>query len=523
MPDDAPSPRDKAAEIAAAKAAVADDARPEAMAKRARDGKLSARARIAALLDADSFLEVGALAGPHRDNPWNAGIAAPADGVIVGTGHIDGRPVSLAAHDFTVLGGSTGVAGSAKTNGAIQRATDGGIPLAMLVEGGGHRIQDGQNARHFAAGSRVFHLLGLNSGWTPMAVAVMGSGFAGPSNYASMADFVVMIRGASQMGMAGPALVKAGLGEDVDKESLGGAAVQADRHGVADLAVADEPAALDAIRRFLSYLPSNAGQPPPLTEARGPSLDVERLRDLVPADQRRSYDVADVIDGVFDGDSRFELKPTYARNIVTCFARLDGRPVAVLANQPKRRAGMLDTPAVEKAARFIALADAFGLPLVTLIDVPGFAIGSTAEATGLARRSGRLLFEMAHATVPRISITLRKGFGAGYIAMGGGRSFAFDYAFAWPTAEICAMSVEGAVDVAFRREVEAADDPARRRAELIAETRTRIGAAQAADGYGLDDVIDPGATRAKLIQALASLPPRRPDPGPPKRRAISPI
>ncbi len=505
------------------KQALSDAARPEAMAKRARDGKLSARARISLLADADSFLETGALAAPHHDNPWNAELTAPADGVITGTALVEGRPVSLVAHDFTVHGGSTGIAGSLKNNAAIEKAIQGGMPLVMMVEGGGHRIQDGQNSRHFAAGTRVFHLLGQNSGWTPMVVAVMGSGFAGPTNYASMADFVVMVCGQSQMGMAGPALVKAGMGEEVDKESLGGAAVQADKHGLAELAVADETAAIAAIQRFLSYLPSNANAPQPMQRGVAPSVSTDALAEVIPADGRKAYDVRDVIDGLVDGGSRFELKPGYAANIVTAFARLDGRPVAVLANQPKRRAGMLDARASEKAARFVALADAFGLPLITLIDVPGFAIGSTAEASGLGRRSGRLLYEMAHATVPRISITLRKGFGAGYIAMGGGRSFSFDYSFAWPTAEICAMSIEGAIDVAFRRDVQSADDPAARRAELIAETRERIGAAQAASGFGIDDVLDPVETRQTLINAFARLPARRPDPGPPKRRSISPI
>lgn len=512
-----------AANIQALKQALQDDARPAAMAKRVRDGKLSARARIERLTDTGSFLEAGGLAKPHHDNPWNEGIEAPADGVIVGTGLVDGRPVSIVAHDFTVHGGSTGIAGSLKNNAAIDRATQGGMPLVMLLEGGGHRIQDGQNSRHFAAGTRVFHLLGQNSGWTPMAMAVLGPGFAGPTNYASMADFVVMVRGQSQMGMAGPALVKAGMGEDLDKEALGGAAVQADKHGLADLAVADEAEAISAMQRFLSYLPSNANAPLPVTASKAPSCSSQALTNVVPANGRKAYDVRDVINGLVDGDSLFELKPIYAANIVTAFARLDGRPIAVIANQPKRRAGMLDARASEKAARFVALADAFGLPLLTLIDVPGFAIGSQAEASGLGKRSGRLLYEMAHATVPRISITLRKGYGAGYIAMGGGRSFAFDYAFAWPTAEICAMSIEGAIDVAFRRDVESADDPTARRAQLIAETRDRIGPAQAAAGFGIDDVLDPTETRRTLIQAFARLPARRPNGGPPKRRSISPI
>ena len=523
MPDNSQSSRELAAAIAASKAATLDAARPDAMAKRRRDDKLSARARIDALLDSGSLLEIGGLAGPHRDNPWNANLEAPADGIVAGSGMVDGRPIAVVAHDFTVHGGSVGVAGSAKNNRTIERATESGLPLVMLVEGGGHRIQDGQNSRHFAAGSRVFHLLGMNSGWTPMAVAVLGAGFAGPSNYASMADFVVMLRGSSQMGMAGPALVKAGVGEHIDKEALGGATLQADRYGIADLAVDSEVEAMDAIRSFLSYLPSNANEPPPLADPVDPASGGETLLDLVPADQRQTYDVRKVIDAVFDGGSRFELKPTYARNITTAFARLYGVPIAVVANNPRYLGGMLDAKACEKAARFIALADAFGLPLITMIDVPGFAIGSAAEATGMARRSGRLLYEMAHVTVPRLSLVLRKGYGAGYIAMGGGRSFDADYAFAWPTAEICAMSVEGAIDVAFRRDYESAPDPAARRQELIDETRSRIGSAQAAEGFGIDDVIDPRDTRQTLAMALASLPPRRPWKGPPKRRSISPI
>jgi acetyl-CoA carboxylase carboxyltransferase component len=518
-----PTARQLADAIALAKSAIHDEQRPQAMAKRERDGKLSARARVAALLDQGSFLEAGGLAGPHHDNPWNQGLTAPADGVVTGVGQVDGRPISVLAHDFTVHGGSVGVAGSAKCNQAIERATQAGMPLVMLVEGGGHRIQDGQNSRHFAAGSRVFHLLGMNSGWTPMVVAVLGAGFAGPSNYASLADFVVMLREQSQMGIAGPALVKAGVGEDISKEDLGGAKLQVDKYGVADIGVETEAQASHVIRRFLSYLPSNSNEPPPCAESVEPTASSDRLFDLVSSNQRQVYDVCAVIDTIFDESSRFELKPTYARNIVTAFARLDGRAVAVLANNPRHLGGKLDSRACEKAARFVALADAYGLPLITMIDVPGFDIGSAAEASGLARRSGRLLYEMAHATVARLSLSLRKGYGSGYIAMGGGRSFAADFAFAWPTAEICAMSVEGAIDVAFRRDYQSAADPVARRQQLIDETRSRIGAAQAAEGFGIDDVIDPRDTRSVLIKALASLPARRAFKGPPKRRSISPI
>ncbi len=337
-----PNTPTSASGLAAAKAATLDDARPDAMAKRARDGKLSARQRVASLLDASSFMETGGLAGPHRDNPWNADLQAPADGVITGGGLVDGRPVAVVSHDFTVHGGSTGVAGSTKNNRTIQRATESGVPLVMLVEGGGHRIQDGQNSRHFAAGSRVFHLLGMNSGWTPMVVAVLGAGFAGPSNYASMADFVVMLRGGAQMGMAGPALVKAGVGEDIDKEALGGAKLQADRYGIADLAVETEAEVMESIRRFLSYLPSNSNEPLPLAEPIPPTADPASLLDLVPADQRQTYDVRKVVDVIVDEASRFEFKPTYARNVLTCFApaeRSAGRHLRQQSPPPGRYAG----------------------------------------------------------------------------------------------------------------------------------------------------------------------------------------
>lgn len=527
--DPAPPPDHPLATVETARRRILDEGRPEAVEKQHGRGRLTARERIALLCDESSFRELGSLASPVQEHEWNAGLTAPADGIVAGVGRIEGRPVAVTAHDFTVLGGSIGVVGSAKNNRTITLATERGLPLVMALEGGGHRIQDGQNSRHFAAGSVVFQHLARNSGWTPMAMAILGSGFAGPTNYCSLADFVVMVRGASWMGMAGPALVKAGTGEDVDQETLGGARRQVDEHGLADLAVESEAEALAAIRRFLSYLPSNARAPLPIVPSGDPKdRREEALLEVVPADQRRVYDVREVIRLIADrddaaGSSVFELKPRWARNVVTAFARLDGRPVGFLANQPRHLAGMLDARGVEKAARFVGLCDAFGLPLVTLIDVPGFAIGSGAERSGLGRRSGRLFYEMGIATVPRISVVLRKGYGSGYIAMGGGRSFEADLALAWPTAEICAMSVEGSVDVAYRRRYEGAEDPAAARAALIAEIRQNLGPVQAGEGFGIDEVIDPRDTRAILIETLASCPPRRPDRGPPRYRPISPI
>jgi propionyl-CoA carboxylase beta chain len=306
--------------------------------------------------------------------------------------------------------------------------------------------------------------------------------------------------------------------------ALGGAEVQVDRQGIADLGTKSEAEALDAARRFLSYLPSNARLAAPAAACSDPAdRRDEALLELVPAQMRKSYDVRKVVAAIADQGSVMEIKPTFAANIVTALARLDGRPVGFIANQPQRLGGMLDANACDKAAHFIALCDAFGLPLVSLIDVPGFSIGSSAERTSLGRRSAKLIYEWGHITVPRISVVLRKGYGLGYFAMCGGRSFDADAAFAWPTAEICAMSVEGAIDVAFRKHYMAAPDPMQRRQEMIDETRQRIGALRAGEGFGVDDVIDPRDTRRRLIDVLAQAPARRPNHLPPKFRSIVPI
>jgi len=502
------------------RAALLDDARPEAVARQRRRNALTARERIALLCDPGSFREFGGLVrveGLDRE--------APADGLIAGTALIGGRPAAVVAQDFSVFGGSAGHLGSTKFDRAVALALAHGMPLAMLLDGGGHRIQDGQNSRSYAYGAPVFHDLARLSGWVPVACAMLGAGFAANTNYAGLADFVVMVRGKSTMGLAGPALVKAGTGEVIDTQALGGAEAQVDRHGLADMGVASEEDAIAAVRRFLSYLPVNARAatavaPVPAQDDAGRA---EALPGLVPPNTRRSYDVTRVIAHIADEGSVFEVKPTFAPNIVTALARLDGRPVGFVANQAAALGGMLDSPACEKAARFVAQCDAFGLPLIYLIDVPGFSIGSAAERTALGRRSAKLLFELGHATVPRVSVVLRKGYGLGYVAMAGGRSFDADASFAWPTAEICAMSVEGSVDVAYRQDYERAVDPDARRQALISRIRDRIGPLQAAEGFGIDDVIDPRTTRARLIEVLERAPARRLDRQPPKFRAVPPI
>ncbi len=514
--------------IDAVRATLGDTARKTAVDKLAGRGRLSARTRIERLVDADSFSEIGGLVTAEEDGIGAAAApvrtAAPADGVVAGTARIDGRPVMVFSQDFSVHGGSIGRLGSAKVQRALQVAITRGMPLIMILDGGGHRIQDGQDSRHFANANTTFHNFARASGWIPMVALMLGAGFAGPTNYAGMADLVVMVRGLSTMGIAGPALVKAATGEDVDAMTLGGAEVQVDRQGIADLGVASEDEAFAATRAFLGYLPGNARAPQQVVAHPRPIARLDdTLLGLVPVSTRKAYDVRKVLARIADPGSLLELKPTFAGNLVTALARLGGRPVGFIANQAMKLGGMINSDACDKGAHFIALCDAFGLPLVSFIDVPGFSIGSSAERASLGRRSAKLVFEWGHASVPRISVVLRKGYGLGYFAMCGGRSFAADACLAWPSAEICAMSIEGAIDVAFRKQYEQAPDPAARRQQMIDETRTQIGALRAAEGFGIDDIIDPRDTRRRLVEILDSVRERRPDDHPPKYRSIMPI
>jgi propionyl-CoA carboxylase beta chain len=507
-----------------ARGAVMDAGRPDAVARQHKRGQLTARERIAKFFDDGTFREQGALVQSAQETEVDAGLVAPADGVIVGSGYVAGRAVAVTASDSTVVGGSGGTIGGQKQGRVIRLAVQQGTPLVRLLEGGGHRIQEGLDARHFAAAAGNFQTLCDASGWIPMAAGIFGPGFAGPSNHAAMSDFVVMVRGRATLGVAGPALVKAATGEDIDKEDLGGAKVQVDQYGIADLAVDTEEECLEAIRQFLSYLPSNAGLPPPsVTPQDTRDRQCEELLDIVPLDRRSAYDMRRVIEVVADPGSVFEIKPTFARNLITAFARLNGKPVGILANNPKQLAGTINAAACEKGSHFIEMCDAFGLPLIYLVDVPGFLIGTAAEKSGLARRSAKLIHALGGATVPRVSVVLRKGYGLGYYAMCGGRLFEPDGCVAWPTAEICAMSVEGAVDVVYKKEYEKAADPKASRNELIEDFRSRLGPLRAAEHFGIDDGIDPAFTRQYLIETLAKAPARRERRGPPKHRSIAPI
>jgi len=500
-----------------------DGNRPDDIAFQHDLGKLTARERVDYLLDEGTFEEVGRLAAPAPSTPetqdWTRD-DAPFDGIVAGFGEVDGRPVAVAATDFTVKGGSIGHTGGVKMRRVGKHAVRRGIPFLMLHDGGGHRIQEGLDARTFAhAGDFMFQTQA--SGWVPQVSAIMGPGFAAATNYSAACDFVPIVEDTATMGVAGPALVEAALGTEFTKQELGGARFQTSETGMADLACADDEACLDAIRRYLSYVPTNAEEEPPVHDTDPPHEEArERLRTIIPNDTTKGYDVHAIIQGIVDQDSVFELKPTYARNLITAFARIDGQPVGVVANNPRIMAGTFDTPASDKASRFISTCDAFGLPLIFLADVPGVMPGPDAERQGIARHSGKVIYEINRATVPIVSVVMRRAYGFGYVLMAGGRET--DLSLAWPTAEIAAMGIEGAVDIAYRREMERAADPDQRREELVRTFIDRTGAVRSVADMGLDAAIDPYETRDRIRGVLERTREEGREEWPPKKHSINP-
>lgn len=498
--------------VLAAKRSVTDDERREEVEKQHAAGKLTARERLEYLLDDGTVVEFGKLAAPHPATPeiydWDRE-DAPSDGVVTAVGEIDGRPVGVGAMDFTVKGGSLGHTGAYKIRRIAELAYRHGFPFVLLHDSGGHRIQEGLDARPYAYGdptgpTGIFTLQSRLSGWVPQVSAMMGPGFAASTNYAALCDFIPMVKGTSTMGVAGPALVRAALGIDLTKEEIGGAEFQTIETGMADRMYSDDKECLDAVRGFLSYFPSNASErPPTMNEYEAPYEEsVERLLDVIPQDTKKAYDVYNIIEGIIDQGSFFELKPEYARNIVTGFARLEGESVGLLATNPRIMSGTFDVPACDKASHFISLCDSFDIPLVFLMDAPGVLPGPDSERQGIARHSGKVLFEVNRATVPKLSVVMRRGYGFGYVLMAGGRSTNNDLTVVWPTAEIAAMGIEGAVDIAYRREIENADDPDQKREELIQKFINRTGAIRAVEHFGVDAAIDPRDTREWLVRAL---------------------
>jgi acetyl-CoA carboxylase carboxyltransferase component len=456
-----------------------------------------ARARIERLLDGGSFLEVGSQR-QHRATTFGLDRRRPdSDGVVVGTGALDGRPLAVYAQDARVLGGSLGEAHADKIARTITQAARGGVPVVGMNDSGGARIQEGVAA--LDGYGQVFSANVHASGRVPQIAMILGPCAGGATYSPALMDFVVMTDGAT-MFLTGPRVVKAVTGEDVDARSLGGPEVHARRSGVAHFVAADDEAAMEVTRELLSYLPSSSNHPVPEIPARPPA-DVD-LRAVVPVDGRQPYDVRDVIAGIVDGGRLLEVQRDWARNLVIGFARIDGRTVGVVANQARWLAGVLDLQAAEKGARFVRFCDAFGIPLVVLVDVPGFLPGTEQERGGVIRKGAKLLHAFASATVPRITVVLRKAFGGSYIVMNS-RSLGADAVLAWPDAELAVMGAEGAADVIFRRRLE--EQPELREELIDSYRREAMHVDLAARRGSVDEIVTPDRTRDALVGLLRSL------------------
>jgi len=480
---------------------------PERLDRQHSLGKLSVRERLDLLLDPDTWVEYGLLAD-HMD-PGLGDRYLAADGAITGIGEIEGRPVAVAAYDFTVMAGSMGRVGEDKIARLRAHALRQRIPMVWLLDSAGARIQ-ATSGSSFAGAGALFREQVAMSGVVPMVAAMLGHCAAGTAYIPALADFVPMVKGTSSMALGGRHLVKAAVGEDVTEEEMGGSAVHTTISGVADLEVADDRECLATVRRYLSFFPAHNGERPPVrTGGPGHPLDpvdrrCEELYSIVPTAPRRAYDMRRVVTAVVDQGDVLWIKPGWAKNLLTGLARVGGEPVGIVANQPMVLGGALDVNAADKAARFVWLCDAFNIPLVFLHDVPGFIVGSAVEKQGIIRHGAKMLFAVSEATVPKVSVVLRKSYGAGYFVMNG-LAYEADHIVAWPTAEIAVMGPDGAVNIIHRKELEAiADDAERteRRLELAEGIRAHIDPYVAAGHAQLDDVIDPADTRRAIADGL---------------------
>jgi acetyl-CoA carboxylase carboxyltransferase component len=474
---------------------------PERIERQHAQDKLTARERLDLLIDEGSFTELGIQAGPHFSQRAMEGKEAPADGVITGYGKIGGRLVAVVAYDFTVMAGSMGMTGELKVSRLRDLALGKRIPFIWLLDSAGARIQEAAGSL-FAGSGHLFREEVVMSGVIPQIAALMGPCAAGTAYIPGLADFVPMVKGRGSMALAGPHLTKAVTGEDVTQEELGGSRVHTRISGVGDLEVASDEECIQAVKDYLSYFPQNCEERPPQRPLDDPRDRVDdELIDVLPDSPRHPYDMYDVIRRIVDHGEWFDIKPRFARTIITCLARMGGRSIGIVANQPKHLGGILENDSADKAARFINLCDAFGIPLLFLQDVPGFMVGTKVEQAGIIRHGAKMLYAVSRATVPKITVVVRKAYGAGYYVMCG-KAYEPDLIVAWPSAEISVMGPEGAVNIIFRRQIEASDDPDATRAEMIEGIRKTIDPYIAAGNALIDDVIDPRETRPVVIGAL---------------------
>ncbi|GHE55565.1 acyl-CoA carboxylase subunit beta [Streptomyces capitiformicae] len=499
-----PDLRRATAELNLLKEEVSRGPDPDATRRQHAKGKLTVRERLDLLFDPGTFTEIEPLRR-HRATGFGLEDRKPhGDGVVIGWGQVHGRTVFAYAHDFRVFAGALGEAHAAKVHKVMDLAVSAGAPLVGLNDGAGARIQEGVTA--LAGYGGIFQRNTRASGVIPQLSVMLGPCAGGAAYSPALTDFVFMVRETSQMFITGPDVVQAVTGEEITHNGLGGADVHAGMSGVAGFCYDDETECLEDVRFLLSLLPQNNRELPPEAHSADPAdRRTDSLTSLVPADPAQAYDMRAVIEEIVDEGEFFEVHEAWARNVVCAFARLGGQVVGVVANQPATLAGVLDIHGSEKAARFVSICDAFNIPLVTLVDVPGFLPGVDQEHGGIIRHGAKLLYAYCNASVPRISLVLRKAYGGAYIVMDS-RSIGADLSFAWPTNEIAVMGAEGAANVVFRREIAAADDPEATRARLVEGYKSELMHPYYAAERGLiDDVIDPGDTRRVLIRSLAML------------------
>src|SRR5215472_3352341 len=494
-------------------------------------GKLDARARIKLLFDSDSFEEFGRLAAREGNLPEeDEERPSPADGVITGIGDIEGRPVAAAAYDFTVLGGSIGEVGERKVARLRDLALKNRIPIVWLVDSAGARLEasrgpDPPRLAAFADTGYLFCEQVVMSGVVPQVAAMLGPGAAGTAYIPGLADFVPMVRGTSSMAIGGPYLVESVVGEKVSEEELGGSKVHNEISGTADGEYPDDASCLGAVREYLSFFPSHCEEKPPL----GPTQDPadrrdQELLDVVPENPRRAFDMHKVILPLLDDRRFFPIKPRFAPNLITGLGRIAGHPIGIVANNSLVLGGVLDVNASDKGARFINLCDAFNIPLLFLQDAPGFLVGTKVEQQGIIRHGAKMLYAVASATVPKFTVVVRKGYGAGYYVMNG-RAYEPDLIVAWPGSEIGIMGPEGIVAIGARKLLRDAPSPElakSTREELGAQLRKHISIYRTAALAMIDDVIDPRQTRRSICRALRRTANKKVE-RPHRRREISPV
>ena len=512
------------AEVRVRREKVREGGGPKRIAAQHARGKLTARERLSLFLDKGSFQEVQGYRTHRFTDPAMKVPEFEGDSVVTGFGKVDGRMVAIYAQDFTVVGGTFSEAQAQKICQIMDLAIEAGVPVVGLNDSGGARIQEGVYS--LAGYGDLFWRNTLASGVVPQ-ISVMLGPCAGGSVYSpALTDFVVMTKDLSHMFITGPEVIKTVTREEVDFETLGGAAVHAERSGVAHFVGQDEAGSLKLVRQLLGYLPSNnTERPPAITSTDDPHRADARLNDLVPVDPGKAYNMRDVIERVFDLGSFLEVHADFARNVIVGFARLHGQPIGVVGQQPEVLAGVIDIDAADKMARFIRFCDAFNIPIVTLVDSPGFMPGVNQEHGGIIRHGAKIVFAYSEATVPLITIVLRKAYGGAYIVMGS-KYIRADFTFAWPTSEIAVMGAEGAVKIVHGKSLAAIKDPEEReqaRQRHVEEFRGNFNDSFVAARSGhIDDVLIPSETRARLIGALELLQTKRVQ-RPPKKHGNMPL